>query len=289
VQVSINSYCQHLKLMGHRVAKSSSTVWVDVRPFIYQPATPFQMDTIRQADVDEVLQSANAIACRWFSPLAVSEAAAEPDPLVVYIARPPFNLETLRGDARRKTRRGLERVEVRKASLSEEVEALAYPIYVDNIRRVGLMNSRKRILRRWQTWAAAIRGSQCVDFWTAWNETTLLAFMVAVRTPWGTQFVLHRSAQSSLPLYPNNALYYQATKDAFDSGSPIVSTGLSAFAREGDGLHEFKIRMGFEAVPLREKFAWCAFLRPFESYANSHRLRKLHAWITRARQLSGTF
>lgn len=272
--------------MGHRVVQTDSALWVDIRRGIYQPAAPFA-GPITETEIEQLFQSSNAVACRWFSESGRS-AHSTPSSLSIYLASGPYDLKSVKGDARRKTRRGLERVNVRKSDLSEDVERLAYPIYVENLLRVGAMRSQKRIERKWRIWARAIRESRCVDFWTAWNGRILLAFMVAVRTPWGTQFVLHRSAQSGLSLYPNNALYYQATKEALDSGSSVVSTGLSAFSGERDGLHDFKSGMGFQVVPLAEDIAWRPFLRPVGAFLRTNYLHRLYSVSRRVRQLTGT-
>jgi hypothetical protein len=270
-----NQYCAFLKLMGHRVVQTPSSLWVNIRPGIFQPAPPSCLNNIPLAEVRDVLKSTNAVACRWFSPKCGSKSSRN----ILYTAKPPYDLSCLHQKARNQTRRGLERVAVRLMEPSEETLRLAYPVYIDNVKRLNLFKNEKQIADKWGTWCNTLRIARCVDLWCAWHDQTIVAFTVAVRTPWGMELVLQRSARNALDLYPNNALVYTAIRHAFEQGSPLVSFGLGAFGGEKDSLHHFKKNMGFNDQQLDEHYAWHTLVRPLTPLLNSRRLRSVYKFL----------
>jgi hypothetical protein len=277
-----SEYFHYLQLSGHRVIQTSSTLWIDVRPGVFQTAPPFPFNQIQSDEVNGVFESRNVLACRWFSmndDVTTSNSSAEGTTL--YAARPHYDLSSLDPKARNKTRRGLERVEVRRVGLDDRTEPLAYDVYADNVRRLGLFKTEKRIEKRWKTWANTIRKASCVEFWSAWQDKSLVAFTLTARTALGTELVMQRSSHSALDLHPNNALIYTVTKDAFERGSPLVSFGLSAFHGDKGGLHRFKIGMGFRAFPLRQHHQWHPWVRPLGPLLNPHRLRNAYLRLSR--------
>ena len=277
---SLSAYSDFLRLKGHRVIETPSSLWIDVRPSVFQIAPPFDFDHIQKDDANEVFKSKNVLVCRWFS-ARNGESNQDVGSTILYVAHPPYDLAHLEQKARNQTRRGLERVEVRKMALDETTERLAFSVYSDNVKRLGLMRSEEQIKAKWRNWVNAITKSSCAEFWTAWHERSLVAFTVTVQTELGTELVMQRSAYSALALYPNNALVYTVTRDAFARGSKLVSFGLSSFGGEKEGLHRFKINMNFKAVSLREHQLWHPWVRPLSGLLNPQRLRNAYQSLSR--------
>lgn len=277
-----SEYSDYLQLNGHRVIRTSSTLWIDVRPGVFQTAPPFPFNQIRSDEVEQIFKSRNVLVCRWFSTKddATTSHSSTESPML-YAAQSPYDLSSLDPKARNKTRRGLERVEVRRVDLDERTERLAYDVYADNVRRLGLFKTEKHINQRWRTWVNTIRKARCVEFWSAWRDRSLVAFTVAARTALGTELVMQRSSHPALDLHPNNALVYTVTKDAFERGSPLVSFGLSAFNGDKAGLHRFKIGMGFKAFPLQEHHQWHPWVRPLGPLLNRQRLLSAYQSLSR--------
>ncbi len=278
----LKEYEEFLRLVGHRVVRTPSSLWVNVRPGVFQPAPPFHLPPIEKDEIRVVFKQTNAIACRWFSRRdgsAVSSGATTP---MLYIARGPYDIALLPHNARHQTRRGLERVEVRRQDLDEATEPLAFAVYADTVRRLRLMRTDAQLNHRWQTWVQAIRRARGIEFWSGWHEGHMVAFVVTIQTPWGKEFVLTRSEQRALGLYPNNALIYTVTKQALESGNPLVSLGLSAYGGDKEGLHRFKRNLGFEAVALQENQEWHPLVRPFGPLLKPRRLQSMYRLISRA-------
>jgi hypothetical protein len=273
-------YADFLGLRGHRVVQTRSSLWIDIRPRIFPPAPPFHLRDTDEDEVRSVFKQSNAVACRSF---AINELNSESaGRTTLYIARAPYDIARLPHSARHQTRRGLERVEVRRHELDAEIEPLAFAVYSDTVKRLGLFRTDAQIARRWITWSRAIRDSPGAEFWSAWREGQMVAFVVTVDTPWGKEFVLTRSRHASLSLYPNNALIYTITKDALERGAPLVSLGLSAYGGEKTGLHHFKVNMGYAALRLDEEYVWHPLIRPLGSLFNPARLRAVYRLVSGA-------
>jgi hypothetical protein len=275
----LQPYCEFLKLLGHHVIQTGAVLWVDVRPGIFQPAASFHFHPVTKSDLAGVLRHRKLIACRWFSNGQTASAASTISGPSVYNARAPYDLDSMHQKARNQTRKGLEKVSIKRVVLTESLEPQCFRVYTDNVKRLGLFRKESQIQRRWKRWVAAIRNGACAELWTAWSGPDLLAFTVAVRTPWGTELVLQRSAREGLSLCPNNVLVYEVARDAFRRGSDVVSFGLSSFSAANSGLDHFKENMGFRSVQLAEHYSWNPLLRPLVPLLTSERLRNMHRLV----------
>src|SRR5262245_56585258 len=88
-----SAYCEFLKLKGHRVVQTSSTVWVDVRRKVFQPAPPFHVQPEQSGEAQDVLREARGIVCRWFTPGRPGGAPNHrTDHAFLYVLHPPYDL-----------------------------------------------------------------------------------------------------------------------------------------------------------------------------------------------------
>jgi hypothetical protein len=274
--VPLEQYRNYLQLMGHRVIQTPSSLWIDVRPRVFQPAPAFTLCSISDEEARHVISIGNAVACRWFSAgNKFNGSSSDESSTLLYTVDPPYDMSKLQPRARTQTRKGLKSVRISKVELDDEIIRLAFPVYADNIRRLGLLKGDSRLNRKWNRWINAIRNSECVEFWCAWQDQEIVGFSATVQTALGTEIVMQRSSYAALPLFPNNALIFSIIKDAFERGSPIVSFGLSAFNGEKEGLRRFKAHMGFNVIPLNEHHALHPLVRPLQSVLTLNRLRKL--------------
>jgi hypothetical protein len=278
----LKRYADFFNLMGHRVVQTPSSMWIDIRPRIFQPAPPFHLPHIDIDEARSVLRQTHGIACRWFECDTGSSEQNDAPGATLYIAREPYDVAHLPHSARHQTRRGLERVEVRRQKLDDALEPQAFAVYADTVKRLGLFGRDTQVSRKWRTWVKAIREADGLEFWAAWREGEMLAFAVTIDTPWGKEFVLTRSLHSALSLYPNNALIFTITKDALGNGAPLVSLGLSAYGGEKPGLRHFKINMGYQALQLKDNHIWHPLMRPFGPLFNPARLRGMYRFASRA-------
>jgi hypothetical protein len=277
----LEPYCRFLTLLGHKVIRTSDTVWFEVRPRIFQPAAAFRTQTVTGPELADLFRHRSVLGCRWFSDRQPNPGASTHDGPVVYNAKPPYDLSSLSQKARNQTRRALERISVRRAALDDQLKAQCHLIYADNLKRLGLLQGKGETEKKWMRWVAAIGSGDHVDLWTGWHKSELVTFAVTVNTPWGAEIVLQRSAGSAHSLYPNNALVYTMVSDSFERGFTDISFGLSAYSAKNNGLEHFKQGMGFESRQLEEHYSWTPLVRPLASRLTPTRLRSLYRFVSR--------
>lgn len=271
-----SAYCEFLELQGHRVVQTRNTVWVDVRQKVFQPAPPFHLQSDQASEGPEALRKAGGIACRWFTPATINSVTNQATNYAsVYILRPPYDLTRIQSKARNQTRRGLERVQVRSVTFDTSVERQAFPVYADNVERLGLFKNTGQLKHRWAEWVNSLSYSRCTEFWGAWDGDLLVAFSVVVFSPWGAEIVCQRSLASYLSHYPNNALVFSIAISVFQRGVGLLSYGLGEFGSGEVGLDHFKKGMAFEEIPLQEHFCWHPALRILGRLMTANRLHTI--------------
>jgi hypothetical protein len=105
--------------------------------------------------------------------------------------------------------------------------------------------------RRWETFVEAAFACHGVSFPAVFHGSRLAAYMVTCREQ-GWLHILHQmSRQEDLSHFPNHLLTYTVTAQAAaDASIEAVCYGyVPLFA--ADGLHEYKLRFGYELVPHR--------------------------------------
>ena len=268
-------YCGFLELQGSRVVRTSCTLWIEARRGCFQPAPPFHLDPGQPEEAREALRLGRGLLGRWFSAVAAPTPPAEASgDCTLYLLRPPYDLYRIQSKARNQTRRGLERLQVRRARFDEALAGEAALVYADNVARLGLFRSQAQLRRRWEQWKRVLSECPCVEFWGVWSAEHLVAFAVVAHSPWGAEIVCQRSLGRALELYPNNALVHQLACDLFSRGVKLISYGLARFGQGNASLDHFKRGMGFEEVHLREHYCFHPRLRLLDVFLRPRLLQR---------------
>lgn len=172
-----------------------------------------------------------------------------------------YSIEKLHSYARRDIRRGLRSFKVRLCTWDELAEK-GFAAEVDtNVRHGYTAPSQEGFKRMVQQ----KRGTPFLEIWGALDETDLAAWLEVIKVDNWAIINLVRSCTKSLRLCPNNALLYAVTRRILvEEKREYVNYGLSSsqvnVARLS--MHKYKIRMGYEAVPLHRVFVVHPLLRP---------------------------
>jgi len=184
-------------------------------------------------------------------------------------------IDKLPKNARRDIRRGLRSFEIRRSSWDEFV-AHGFRAHADTNDRHGYAppadDEVERMARQW-------RRSPCHEVWGAWADNALAAWMVVVRIDDWSWITVVRSCTDALRLCPNNALLYKITRQLLvHEKRQYVTYGLSSIQVKVAELsmHKYKVRMGYQAIPMHRRFVLYPPLRPFiQSRIGSTALEKL--------------
>jgi hypothetical protein len=144
----------------------------------------------------------------------------------------------------------MQHFEVRPAQQRELLEQ-GCALNLSTMARQGRYDGEFGDARRWARFVEAAFACKGVSFPAVFAGPRLAAYMVTCREQ-GWLHILHQmSRQEDLPNFPNHLLTYTVTAQAAadDSLEAVCYGYVPLFA--ADGLHEYKLRFGFEMVPHR--------------------------------------
>ena len=133
----------------------------------------------------------------------------------------------------------------KKAELLEQGCALN----LNTMARQGRYDPEFGELRRWERLVEAAFACPGVSFPAVFSGSRLAAYMVTCREEKWLHILHQMSRQEDLPDFPNHLLTYTVTAQAAaDTSLEAVCYGyVPLFA--ADGLHEYKLRFGYEMIP----------------------------------------
>lgn len=163
-----------------------------------------------------------------------------------------YALEKLATPVRHHVRQGLRNLSITPLTL-EQLLAHGFPAFRDARCRNGLNDGTIEEFQQWFTGLAKLSG---VVYLGAWKDEQLAAFAyIKEVNDWAELGCF--SVDALLKYRPNDALVYSILyRYLVERRYSVVSYGLSSVQNEtrAAGLHQFKLKLGFEARPVRRVF-----------------------------------
>ena len=257
--LSIAEYAYQLERSGHSVAvDNSGTYWrrADGGALVRMPT--MELSEPSPNEVNRIL---------WTRRAPVVSYIAEPDEThpadaFLYLCRDrSYSLEKVPKNARLCIRKAISALQFGWLN-QESLLQHGFPAFRDTRVRNGLSDSSLEAFRlnygRWFD----IPANGALG---AWKDGALVAFFTTTTVDdWAD--IGGQSTNAGLAFSPNNGLvHHLLTYFLTERGLRAVSYGLSSIQEHSsaEGLHQFKIRVGFEAIPVRRIFVVHPLLRPF--------------------------
>ncbi|MCE7949273.1 MAG: hypothetical protein DYG88_17780 [Chloroflexi bacterium CFX4] len=253
----LNQHLQYLRPdMRGVLAGAEGTFWVRYERWAMLRLPVFALNAPSAAEVRRVLRG-TCIANYLQTP-----DEAHPANTVVYLCHNKhYSLEALPSAMRRNVRRGLAQLTIAPLS-AQEVMQQGYAAYADTRQRVGLddydrQSFEQRFTQRAQSPANTYLG--------AWHQEKLIAFLSITEVEDWVEFESLFSCTADLVHRPNDTLLYSALRHYLvESPRRVVSYGIRSVQSQSEaGLHQFKLKVGFEALPVHRAFCVHPLLRPF--------------------------
>lgn len=270
--MDLNQYSEQLRATGLRVvAGSERSLWVSHERFAMQRQPHCTLHVPGPDEIAEVFKRTHAPLLSFVTHATLDRVANS----CLYICKDPeYSMGTLTKGPRYDVRRGFAELQIRPADKNEILEK-GLQAYCDTRARTGLSGGTREAFQA--RFGCLQPGTQ---FFGAFKEERLAAFFTATEVDdWVS--IGGWSGDEFLPLRPNNALvYYAVHYYLVERKLRIVSYGLSSVqaVTNAEGLHRFKVKMGFEALPVHRAFVVNPLLRPFVnrgSWKLAHSLLKL--------------
>lgn len=258
--VSLDAYGDALKKKGIRTLSGKcGTMWTRYESAALVRVPAFDTEPVSQQEARQLL---------WQSRAAVMNFPLEPDEMRpanawLYICRDhSYAVDKLASEVRRHVRRA--QGSLRIEPLEKEVLLKhGFQAYRDTRTRLGLSDgSFGHFLKRFEVYSSN-PGHYAVG---AWKGDKLAAFVSLIVVDKWVVIEGSFSATPELALRPNNGLaHYVLDHFLVKRDFQTVSFGTSSIqeSSQESGLHDYKVRIGFEAKPIHRAFELHPLLRPF--------------------------
>ncbi len=238
-----SALARFLELRGRRIIRACGAVWYTI-PDRFLMSLPYQaMLDPEPAELRRLIRETHMLGARFPSTRWTGLQGG-----LYVMHRREYDLESVHPKHRPRVRRGMQTFDVRAATAAELLEQ-GLVLNLNTMARQGRYDPEFGEKRRWETLVEAAFACSEVSIPAAFVGSRLAAYMVTCREH-GWLHILHQmSRQEDLPNFPNHVLTYTVTKQAFnDHLLDAVCYGyVPLFA--ADGLHEYKLRFGYEMIP----------------------------------------
>ena len=255
---TLEEYADELSRSGVRVlARKRGTMWVRYERFAYVRFPTFQLGSPTPGETARLL---------WRGPGLVVSYMIEPDqrhPANAWLylcTNRNYSLESLDSAMRRNVRKGLKELKIAPIS-SGQLVASGFEAFRDTRHRAGLTDGT---LEAFQRRFSAFKEGPGRCLLGAWKEAELAAFLSIIEVEDWVE-IESCSVDRFLHHRPNDVLFFTAmTQYMSDPRCRLVSYGVSSIQEESNtaGLHRFKTKVGFEAIPVHRVFVVHPLLRP---------------------------
>lgn len=240
-----STLARFLDLRGRRIVRACGALWYSV-PGRFLMSVPYQqMLDPDPAELRRVIRDAGVCGARF-----PSQAWTGLESGLYVLRQRKYDIGSLHIKHRPRVKHGMQHFEVRPATKAELLEQ-GCVLNLSTMARQGRYDPEFGEVPRWQKFVEAAFACPGVSFPAAFSGSRLAAYMVTCREQ-GWLHILHQmSRQEDLPDFPNHLLTYTITAQAAaDASLEAVCYGyVPLFA--ADGLHEYKLRFGYEMVPHR--------------------------------------
>jgi len=245
--MSLEQYTKLLRDTGHRVVITDSGGWSNVSRGMYMNFPIHRPVQPEPAEIRKIL-GLGGIAVRYTCPLKIGRESYE-----LVCSDKSYGLASLPQKGRNRTRRGLEMCSVRRIAWDELESVGALEVSKDTRLRQGraVPINHDSFLRKY--WSVA-HNLDSMEAWGSFVGNKLAAFLIASRIEDRMYIWSLNSDRNLLQANPNNALFYVFTRDAISRKEiTAVSTGLESMQSDPGDLERFKMRMGFDRVPIGQR------------------------------------
>ena len=250
------NFAEWYRRQGHNVINTKYSYWFDAGPRVYQ-AFPFGwLIEPSQTELRSLMLNHGIFSLRYSTPLHA------PIGKISYhvTLKNPYSIELLRSQARNAIKRGLAKSEVEQVPF-ERVANEGWKLQRDTLERQGRLNSMTEA--EWKNICLSAVGLDGFEAWSAIVDGELAASLIICQIG-DIFYVPYAFSQSKyLNLYVNNALFYSVSCNllARKGINGIFFTVQSLDAPMS--VDNFKFRMGFNAVAVRQRVVFNPFLQPF--------------------------
>jgi hypothetical protein len=288
-----NPMVKFFERLGHRIIQSEHAWWYEVQPKVLLSFPYYKLVNPTENELASLMSEYHLSAIRF--PTEVNRYGFMSN--IVINTNQEYDFASLHQKARNQTRRALENCTVEQIDFEYLLEH-GLPLNRDTADRQG-RESQYADANYWKKYCQAAKAVSGMTAWGAFVNGQLACFLISVEVDNWAEWIVNHSSTALRDKYPNNALaftvgQYYLVKNKFDG----VCYGLGSLEPTPD-LDHFKVRMGWQLQPIKQRLVFSRNLRCIVSLANetslniigklfpkSYTVRKTSAMIRFYRQQS---
>ena len=238
-----SALARFLELRGRHIVKGCGALWY-AAPSRFLMSLPYQsMLNPDPQELREMIRQARAFGARFPS----MQWTGIPSGLYL-LHRRPYNPASLHVKHRPRVRHGQHYFEVRPAEKQQLLDQ-GLELNLSTMSRQGRYDPEFGDPKKWKKLVEASFACPEICWPAAFRGRRLAAFMITCRERNWLHILHQMSRQEDLPNFPNHLLTYTVTEQALaDPSLELVCYGYAPLF-EAEGLHEYKLRFGYELVP----------------------------------------
>lgn len=263
-------FAEWLKRQSHRVVETASGYWSDSGPRVYQSFPYHQLIEPSDEELINLLSQRQLVGLRYSTPLSATEGLLS---YHIELSDKDYAIDKLPKKARHDVNRGCEYARIERISMRDLAEK-GWLLRFDTLTRQGRVGAEEE--EWWRRLCLSADGLPGFEAWAAIHDGQLTAALLAFTSDNCCSILYQQSLSAQLKYGVNNALAYTFTVEAM--GRPEIASmfyGLHSLDAPSS-VDEFKLRMGYEAKPVRQRVV----LHPWVAPAFN---RVTHRWIKRVR------
>lgn len=252
-------YCQYLKESGQpcHLSRNGDVWFQNSGGELLRFPLPDNLTPPDAQEINNVLKHKRVYIASYIC----EPTGDRPPNAYLYVCRDSeYDISKQKKNARRDIRKGMRNFQIRLCTWDEIIEK-GYAAEVDTQKRHGFVSPSKN------EHAKSIQRLQYKDIfeiWGAWSGHNVASWILLCKINDSAEIMKFRSCTDYLVQEPNISLLYCLTKHMLVEEKRLwTCTGLSSIY-EGTriGLHRFKLRSGYEAIPVRREFVAVSALKP---------------------------
>lgn len=267
--MNADTFAEWFHRRGYKVVRTDSSHWVNQGPRVYQAFPYHWVISPSREELSHLLNCHRAFAARYSTPLTAPVGAIS---YHCIMEKSKYNLTDLPRRARNAVRKGLRTLTVE-------------PISFDRLARDGWQLRLETMQRQHRTgdenqawWERMCQAADDLPGFEAWGaicQGRLVAALLAARCDECYTLLFQQSATKYLNSGANSVLAYIVTHQAIERAEiTCVFYGLESL-NASDDVDTFKLRMGYTAIPLRQRVVFNTVLSPFINYQVYRLIRSL--------------
>ncbi|UCE40559.1 MAG: hypothetical protein JSV17_14050 [Candidatus Aminicenantes bacterium] len=245
-----------LRQQGHRLIFSPSSCWYDAAPGAFQAFPYHKTITPTEKELRQIFREGRVVALRYSAPIAASCGKIS---YHVVCSDSHYGLDQVSRQTRQNIRKGINYAAIEPITFSRLARE-GWALRAETLARQGRLTSENEAW--WKKLCLSAERLPGFEAWGALHKGILVASLIVYLAGDCYLMLYQQSLTSHLKFGINNALGFVFTQKALAKpGIRRLFYGFQSLDAP-DKVDEFKFRMGYKAVPVRQRVLFHPALNP---------------------------